>query len=91
MGSTSGINVQLTRESKSKVLANSDLNEKIFCVQCNQLVAIEEATFEHYGPDEAIYCVCKPCLGGTPFDVLQSRLRQLYEVGYELHSAKRND
>jgi len=84
-----GINVQLRCESKAKKSDRSGLEKKVLCVQCNRLVAIGEAGFEHYGPDEAIYCVCRTCLKGTPFDVLQNRLRQLYEVGYELHPAKR--
>lgn len=84
-----GINVQLKCESKPKKSDCSGPEEKVLCVQCNRLVAIGEASFEHYGPDEAIYCVCRTCLKGTPFDVLQNRLRQLYEVGYELHTAKR--
>ena len=85
-----GINVQLGCESKAEKSGSSMLKKKISCVQCNRLVPIGEANFEHYGPDEAIYCVCKTCYKGTPFDVLQNRLRQLYEVGYELHPAKRN-
>ena len=84
-----GINIQLKCESKAEKSGSSMLEKKILCVQCNRLVPIGEAGFEHYGPDEAIYCVCRTCLKGTPFDVLQNRLRQLYEVGYELHPAKR--
>lgn len=84
-----GINVQLKCESRAKKSDRPNPEKKVLCVQCNRLVAIGEADFEHYGADEAIYCICRTCLKGTPFDVLQNRLRQLYEVGYELHPAKR--
>ncbi len=83
-----GINVQLKCESKIKKSDRSGLEKKVLCVQCNRLVPIGETGFEHYGSDEAIYCVCRTCLEGTPFDVLQNRLRQINEVGYELHPAK---
>ncbi len=83
-----GINLQLKTIGK-KLENPSRSNMKIWCVQCNRFVPLEEAEFEHYGVDEAIYCVCKTCSNGTPLDVLQSRLRQIQEVGYELHTARR--
>jgi len=83
-----GITVRLTHEGKESQSIGPGREKKVLCVQCNRFVLVEEADFEHYGPDEAIYCVCKTCLKGTPFNVLQDRLRHLYEVGYELHSAR---
>jgi ribonuclease BN (tRNA processing enzyme) len=84
-----GINVQLQQDDTSKHSTQLSTERKILCVQCERLLPLGEARFEHYGQDEAIYCVCKTCLVGTPLDVLQNRLRQLYEVGYELHASKR--
>ena len=84
-----GINVQLQQDDTSNYSTQLSTERKILCVQCERLLPLGEARFEHYGQDEAIYCVCKTCLVGTPLDVLQNRLRQLYEVGYELHAAKR--
>lgn len=82
-----GINVQLwvTRKRSAE---NSSSQMRVWCVQCNRFVPIQQAEFEHYGMDEAIYCVCKTCKTGTPSDVLQRRLGQIYEVGYELRTAR---
>lgn len=59
---------------------------KVWCVQCNHFVNIGDADFELYGTDHALYCVCKTCRKATPTNVLQDRLRQLYEVGIELRT-----
>jgi len=59
---------------------------RVWCVQCDHFVNIDDADFELYGTDHALYCVCKTCCKSTPVNVLQDRLRQLYEVGLELRT-----
>ena len=79
-----GINVQLAQADHVNKGHRPEPYMRVWCVQCRTLVPLKEAAFEHFGVDEAIYCVCKTCLRATPPDVLQNCLRQLYEVGYEL-------
>lgn len=82
-----GMNVQLCRK-------DSNLNEerenkctcKVFCVQCQKFVNINDAGFEMFGNDNALYCVCRTCKNATPNDVLQTKLRKLYEVGYDINT-----
>jgi len=62
--------------------------QRVWCVQCENFCDVEEAEFERYGVDEALFCVCSTCHKATPLNVLQDRLRQLYEVGYELRSSE---
>jgi len=82
-----GLNVLMGK--KYGVRSNSRNNRcacKVWCVQCNHFVNIGDAEFELYGTDHALYCVCKTCRKATPVNVLQDRLRQLYEVGLELRN-----
>jgi ribonuclease BN (tRNA processing enzyme) len=82
-----GLNVQMGK--KYGVPSNSRSNRcacKVWCVQCNRFVNIGDAEFELYGTDHALYCVCKTCRKATPINVLQDKLRQLYEVGLELRT-----
>ena len=78
-----GMDIQLWREPDSKD-DKSHLEQKVWCIQCEEFVGMEEADFERYGVDEALYCVCKTCRKATPMNVLQDKLRQLYEIGQEL-------
>lgn len=78
-----GMDIQLWPKSDPKGGKNHT-TQKVWCVQCEEFVDIEEADFERYGVDEALYCVCKTCRKATPLNVLQDRLHQLYEVGREL-------
>ena len=59
---------------------------RVWCVQCNHFVPLDKADFEHYGHDEALFCVCKTCKKATPHNVLQERLHTLYEVGRRLQT-----
>jgi len=80
-----GMNVYLRR--KGNVQDQSRGNKcacRVWCVQCNHFVNIGDADYELYGTDHALYCVCKTCKEAMPLNVLQDRLRQLYEVGLEL-------
>jgi hypothetical protein len=61
-----------------------ECNCRVWCVQCNDYVHISEADFKLFGPDHALYCVCRTCTKSTPEDILQGRLKQLYEVGIEV-------
>ena len=82
-----GLNVQMGKKGGAQ--GNSRDNRcacKVWCVQCNHFVNIDEADFELYGTDHALYCVCKTCRKATPVNVLQDSLRQLYEVGLELRN-----
>ena len=63
-----------------------DGSPRVKCVICERYVTTREADFEHYGHDEALFCVCKTCRKSTPLDVLQGRLRSLYEVGWPLET-----
>ena len=77
-----GMDVQLSPPHIGK--GETKATQRVWCVQCEQYVPINDAEFERYGVDEALYCVCKTCRKATPLNVLQDRLRQIYEVGYEL-------
>lgn len=83
-----GMNVQLWHTDNNQDKSKDDkCAAKVWCVQCNEFVPIEEADFERYGEDEALFCVCETCRKSTPHNVLQERLRHLYEVGCELRTA----
>lgn len=78
-----GINVRLRRKDDTDN-GEDKCNCTVWCVQCDGFVDITEADFKLYGADHALYCVCKTCVKSTPDDVLQNRLRQLYEVGLDV-------
>jgi ribonuclease BN (tRNA processing enzyme) len=82
-----GIDVQLLprekREDDNRVASNE---QKVWCIQCEQFVAIDAAKFERYGVDEALFCFCETCRKATPLNVMQDRMRQLYEVGHDLRT-----
>ncbi len=82
-----GMDVQLWSGVKVEAVGSipSDM-QKVWCIQCERFVDIDHAEFEHYGVDEALFCVCRTCRKATPLNVLQDRLRQLYEVGRELRT-----
>ncbi len=63
-----------------------DLIPKILCVQCEKFINVDQADFQHYGTDEALYCICRTCIRATPLNVLQERLRNLYEAGIVLRT-----
>lgn len=81
-----GLDVQLYK-TPEKNAKDNNLSKKVWCVQCDEFVDLEEADFERYGHDEALFCVCKTCKKSTPQNVLWDRLRHLYEVGRELRPA----
>jgi len=82
-----GMDVQLWSEEKPEAGANTAKTEqKVWCVQCERFVDIGYAEFERYGVDEALFCVCQTCRKATPLNVMQDRLRRLYEVGRELRT-----
>jgi ribonuclease BN (tRNA processing enzyme) len=82
-----GMDVQLLprekREDDNRVASNE---QKVWCIQCEQFVAIDAAKFERYGVDEALFCFCETCRKATPLNVMQDRMRQLYEVGRDLRT-----
>jgi len=76
-----------SEECKDSVISKqSDNKPQVWCVQCKHFVALGETNFIHYGHDEALFSVCKTCKKATPHDVLQERLRALYEVGRRLQT-----
>lgn len=80
-----GLTVHLCRRGeKPSNDGGNNCTCKVWCVQCEKFVYIVDADFAIYGTDHAIYCVCKTCLKSTPTDVLQNRLRQLYEIGFDV-------
>ena len=84
-----GLDVLLACDSSNECKARSTSNgtngnPKVWCVQCKHFVALDDAAFIPYGHDEALFCVCKTCKKATPVNVLQERLRALYEVGRRL-------
>ena len=79
-----GMSVQIINKDAVKDDSDSKCASKVWCVQCNKFVNIDGAGFVLFGTDHALYCVCKTCQKATPVNVLQDRLRQLYEVGLEL-------
>lgn len=70
---------------------NNSPSFKVKCLICDIFVRHKQVDFETYGHDEALYCVCKTCRRSTPHNVLQDRLRDLYEVARPLQSFKKHD
>ena len=82
-----GLNVLMGKKDGAQGDSNDNRCAcKVWCVQCDHFVNIDDADFELYGTDHALYCVCKTCRKATPINVLQDKLRQLYEVGIELRN-----
>ena len=61
---------------------------KVWCVRCKEFISVKQVAFEHYGHDEALFSVCETCRKATPLNVLQERLRALYEVGRRLETRR---
>ena len=55
-----------------------------WCVQCQKYHQIEKIRYKNYGLDEALFYICKTCLVTTPEDVIQNRIRYVYENGRTL-------
>lgn len=87
-----GVNVRLWRGVRTGSIADqggpavprNGEDPTVLCVMCEEYVTPNRATFERYGVDEGLFCVCSTCRHGTPADVLQDRLRCIYERGREL-------
>ncbi|MFH1933886.1 MAG: hypothetical protein ABIN18_20220 [Pseudomonadota bacterium] len=77
--------LDLPKKCEDPSITNRENNKPLtWCVQCKHFVPLDHADFIHYGHDEALFCVCKTCKKATPDNVLQERLRALYEVGRRL-------
>lgn len=61
---------------------------KVRCTVCDEYVDVGLAEFDHYGEDEGLFCVCSTCRSGMPHNVVQDRIRRLYETGRELRPAR---
>ncbi len=59
---------------------------QFWCAQCSRFHLVENIAYRHYGQDEAIFYLCQTCDKITSPDVLQDRLRHLYEVGRTLRT-----
>ena len=85
-----GLDVLLAYDSLNctdrSVGQRADSKTQVWCVQCKHFVRLGEVDFIYYGHDEALFCVCKTCKKATPVNVLQERLRALYEVGRRLET-----
>jgi len=92
-----GLDVLLAFDSNCEDLAIRRLKDRkdwksesnlpaVWCVQCRRFIPLEDVDFTHYGHDEALFCVCATCKKATPHNVLQERLRVLYEVGRRLQT-----
>jgi ribonuclease BN (tRNA processing enzyme) len=68
------------------LLKNNDSPFLVKCVVCEEFVVPKQVDFETYGHDEGLYCVCEACRISTPQNVLQDKLRDLYEVARPLQS-----
>ena len=77
-----------TTAEREKADTGSDIKieklNQVWCVQCEDHVDIDSVDFERYGHDEALFCVCRTCRRSAPHNVLQEKLRELYEVGVPL-------
>lgn len=71
-------------DEKQKIIDVSKRKELIWCVKCETFIPIEDANFDTYGYDEALFCVCNTCKKSTSTDVMIDKLRHLYEIGREL-------
>jgi len=69
-----------------KLLKDVNPHFLVKCVICEEFVVLQQIDFETYGHDEALYCVCQTCRRSTPHNVLQDKLRNLYEVARPLQS-----
>ncbi|MBC8460326.1 MAG: hypothetical protein H8D67_20270, partial [Deltaproteobacteria bacterium] len=65
---------------------NDDGRFKFWCAQCRRFHPVENIAYRHYGQDEAIFYLCRTCDKTTSPDVLQDRLRHLYDVGRTLRT-----
>jgi len=68
------------------LIENNDRPFLVKCVVSEEFIVLQQVDFETYGHDEALYCVCKACSRSTPQNVLQDKLRDLYEVARPLQS-----
>ena len=68
------------------LLKKNDPPFLVKCVVCEEFVVLQQVDFETYGHDEALYCVCNACCRSTPQNVLQDKLRDLYEVARPIQS-----
>ncbi len=57
---------------------------KFLCALCDKHRFLSEVDYLRFGPDEAIFYTCKTCKKAIPYDVRDTRLRQLYDIGREL-------
>jgi len=69
-----------------KLLKDVNPHFLVKCVICEEFIVPQQIDFETYGHDEALYCVCQTCRRSTPHNVLQDKLRNLYEVARPLQS-----
>ncbi|MFH0824834.1 MAG: hypothetical protein V2B18_18940 [Pseudomonadota bacterium] len=86
-----GLDVRLTQNPGKGDGSSPDGAAKdpaVWCVQCEHYVELSRADFETYGRDEALFCVCSTCRKSTPHNVIQDRLRRLYEEGRSLPRAR---
>lgn len=81
-----GMNVKLgcKGESNTKPTELEPCACKVECVQCQQLINIDEADYRLYGTDHALYCVCKTCSVAVPSNILSATLARLYDTGIEI-------
>jgi hypothetical protein len=57
---------------------------KFWCCQCDRFHSVKYVDYQNYGHDEALFYLCKTCNKTSSVDVLQDKLRYLYEVGRSL-------
>lgn len=57
-----------------------------WCAQCRRFHPVENIAYRHYGQDESIFYLCQTCDKTISPDVLQDRLRHLYEIGRTLRT-----
>lgn len=59
---------------------------KFWCCQCDRFHSTKNIEYEHFGHDEALFYLCQTCKKTSSIDILQDRLRHLYEVGRSLRT-----
>jgi hypothetical protein len=59
---------------------------EFWCVQCCKYHPIHRVSYQHFGQDEALFYLCQTCKKTTSPDVLQERLKHVYELGQPLRT-----
>lgn len=84
-----GLNVKLADNKDTK----NPNQYKVRCFGCDSFVKVEDIRFRHFGygrRDEGLYYFCSTCLKSKPENIIQSRMREISELGIPLQKTVPN-